>query len=153
MRDAHRLFWVIAVGSMMVTGLYFGLALGLAALLHKPTVPRIIQGAGLAVTVLAPICLAGFWVFRKLRSRYARREALTAAITFGVLAPVLLAMGLLLGPIVGGYAGTFLGTQSRLVAFSGAVAGIVVMVAFPTFLTSVLAIWVTRHAGEPRAAR
>jgi hypothetical protein len=52
-----------------------------------------------------------------------------------------------LGPIVGGYTGIFLGTESRWVAFSGAVMGIVVMIALVTFMTSLLAVWITRRIG------
>jgi hypothetical protein len=152
MRNTSRLFWVIAIGSLIATLLYLGFALALAALLHKPSVPRIIQGIGVAVTVFAPICLAGFWIFRKLRAKYTRREALAAAIAFGVLTPAPLAIGLLLGPIVGDYTGIFLRTQSRLVAFSGAVIGIVVMIALVTFLTSMLAVRVTHHIGRPHEA-
>jgi hypothetical protein len=70
-----------------------------------------------------------------------------AAITFGVFTPVPLAISLLLGPIVGGYTGIFLRTESRWVAFSGAVMGIVVMIALVTFMTSLLAVWITRRIG------
>lgn len=147
MRNTSRLFLVIAKGSLIATVLYFVLALALAALLQRPSVPRIVQGIGVAVTVLAPICLAAFWIFRKLQAEYTRREARAAAITFGVLTPVPLAISLLLGPIVGGYTGIFLGTESRWVAFSGAVMGIVVMIALVTFMTSLLAVWITRRIG------
>jgi MFS family permease len=147
MRNTSRLFLVIAMGSVIATVQYFGFALALAALLQKASVPRIIQGAGVAVTVLVPICLAAFWIFRKLQAEYTRREARAAAITFGVFTPLPLAVSLLLGPIVGGYTGISLGTESRMVAFSGAVLGIVVMIALVTFVTSLLAVWVTRRIG------
>ncbi len=147
MRNTSRLFLVIAMGSVIATVLYFGFALALAALLQKPTVPRIVQGVGVAVTVLVPICLAASWIFRKLQAEYTRREARAAAITFGVFTPVPLAISLLLGPIVGGYTGIFLRTESRMVAFSGAVLGIVVMIALVTFVTSLLAVWITHRTG------
>ena len=153
MRNTSRLFFVIAMGSVIATVLYFGLALALAALLQKPSVPRIVQGVGVAVTVLAPICLAAFWIFRKLQAEYTRREARAAAITFGVFTPVPLAISLLLGPIVGGYTGIFLRTESRWVAFSGAVMGIVVMIALVTFVTSLLAVWITHRIGRPHEAQ
>lgn len=148
MGKTFRLFLVVAVGSLIATVLYFGLALALAALLQRPSVPWIVQGIGVAVTVLVPICLAASWVFRKLRAHYTRREARAAAITFGVFTPVPLGISLLLGPIVGGYTGIFLGTESRLVAFSGALMGILVMIALMTFVTSLLALWVTRRIGR-----
>ena len=96
----------------------------------------------MAVTVLLPICLAAFWIFRELQAEYTRREAGAAAITFVVFTPVPLAISLVLGPIVGGYTGIFLRTESRWVAFSGAVIGIVMMVALVTFVTSLLAVWI-----------
>ena len=147
MRNTSRLFLIIAKGSAIATVLYFVLALALAALLQRPSVPRFVQGVGVAVTVLLPICLAAWWIFRRLQGEYTRREARAAAITFGVFTPVPLAISVLLGPIVGGYIGIFLGTESRLVAFSGAVLGIVVMIALVTFVTSLVAVWVTRHVG------
>jgi hypothetical protein len=149
MSNASRLFFVIGVGSLIATILYFGLALSLAALLQRPSVPQIVQAIGVAVTVLAPICLSAWWIFRKLRRLYTRCEARAAAITFGVSTPVLLGIGLLLGPIVGGYTGIFLGTQSRLVAFSGAVLGIVVLIGLMTFVSSLLVMWITRRVGHP----
>jgi hypothetical protein len=147
MRNTSRLFLVIAMGAVIATVLYFALALALAALFQRPSVPRVVQGVGVAVTVLLPICLAAFWIFRKLQAEYTRREARAAAITFGVFTPVPLAISLLLGPIVGGYTGIFLRTESRWVAFSGAVMGIVVMIALVTFMTSLLAVWITRRIG------
>jgi len=149
MRNTSRLFLVMAIGSLTATVLYFALALALAALLQRPIVSRVVQGIGVAVTVLVPICFAAWWVFRKLRGQYTRRDARVAAITFAVFTPVPLAISLLLGPIVGGHTGIFLRTESRLVAFSGAVMGIVVMIALVTFLTSLLAVWITRHIGRP----
>jgi hypothetical protein len=64
-----------------------------------------------------------------------------------------LGIGLLLGPIVGGYTGIFLGTESRLVAFSGALIGIVVMIALMTFVPSFLVLWITRHIGGAHQAQ
>ena len=63
---------------------------------------------------------------------------------FAIFSPVPLIIGLVLGPIVGGYSGIFLGTESRVVAFSGAALGIVVMIAMMTFVSSLLALWITR---------
>jgi hypothetical protein len=153
MRNTSRLFVIIAMGSVIATVLYFGLALIVATLLQKPSVPRAAQGVGVAVTVFVPICLAAWWIFRKLRAQYTRREARAVALAFGVFAPVPLAISLLLGPIVGGYTGIFLGTQSRLVAFSGAVMGGVVMITLVTFATTLLAAWITRHIGRPHEAQ
>jgi hypothetical protein len=65
MSNTLRLFSVVAVGSLIATALYFGLALGLNALLQRPSVPRTVQGIGVAITVLAPICIAAWWIFRR----------------------------------------------------------------------------------------
>lgn len=145
MGNKFRLFLVVAVGSLMATVLYFGLALALAALLQRPSVPRIAQGLGLAITVLVPIFLAAWWIFRRLQVQYARREARAAAIAFGISTPVPLILGLVLGQIVGGYTGLLFGNRF---AFPGAVAGIVLMIALMTFVPSVLALWVTRRIGR-----
>ncbi len=153
MRNTPRLLLITAMGSVIATVLYFGLALVFAGLLQRPSVPRIVQGIGVALTVLVPICLAAWWIFRKLRTLYGQRDARVAAITFGVFAPVPLAISLLLGPIVGGYTGMFLGTDSRLVAFSGVVLGIVLMIALMTFVASLLALWITRRIGRRHEAQ
>jgi cobalamin synthase len=81
----------------------------------------------------------------KVRVEYPRRQALGTAIAFAVFSPVPLMVGLVPGPIVGGYTGIFLGTESRPVAFSGAVLGIVVVIAVMTFIPSLLALWITRR--------
>jgi hypothetical protein len=138
--------------ALIVTVTYFALIL----IAVWPIIPHVsvgVQATAGAVGVLVPICLAAWWIFRRLRAHYARREARAAAITFGLFTPVPLGISLLLGPIVGGYTGIFLGTQSRLVAFSGAVMGIVVMIALMTFVPSLLALWIMRHTGGPRQAQ
>ena len=138
--------------ALIVTATYFALIL----VAVWPLVPHLsigVQAIAGAVGVLAPICFAAWWIFRKLGAYYERREARAAAITFGLFTPVLLCIGLLLGPIVGGYTGIFLGTESGLVAFSGTVMGIVVMIAMMTFVPSVLVLWITRHIGGAHQAR
>lgn len=152
MRPAFRLFLVMGQAALIVTATYFALIL----VAVWPLIPQVSVGvkatAG-AVGVLAPICFAAWWILRNLRAYYERREARAAAITFGLFTPVPLGIGLLLGPIVGGYTGIFLGTESRLVAFSGAVMGIVVMIAMMTFVPSLLALWITRHIRGAHKAR
>ena len=145
MGNTFRLFFIVAVGSLITTILYFGLALCLSTLFQKPNVPPIVQGIGVTATVLAPICSADWWIYLKLRTYYTRREARAAAIAFGVSTPVLLGIALLLGPIVGGYTDIFLGTQSRLVAFWGVVLGIAIMIALMTFAIGLIALWITRR--------
>jgi len=146
MRPALRLFLVMGQAALMVTVTYF--AFILIAVWHLvPHVSVGVQAALGAVGVLAPICFATWWIFRRLRVYYERREARAAAITFGLFTPVPLGIGLLLGPVVGGYTGILLGTESRLVAFSGAVMGIVVMITMMAFVPSLVALWVARHIG------
>ena len=145
MRSTTRLFAVVARGSALATLLYSGIAFLLSALLGRPGVPHAVQGIGLSVTVLVPSSLAALWVFRKLLLEYPRREACAAAITFGIFTPVPLAIGLLLGPIIGGLTGDLLRTESRMVAFSGAIVGIVVIVTLATFVTSWAAARITQR--------
>ena len=146
MRPAFRLFLVMGQAALIVTATYF--ALILVAVFPLVTHVSVgIQATTGAVGVLASICFAVRWIFRKLRAYHERREARAAAITFGLFTPVLLCIGLLLGPIVGGYTGIFLGTESRLVAFSGAMMGIVVIIALMTFVPSLVTVWIARHIG------
>jgi hypothetical protein len=138
--------------ALIVTATYFALIL----IAVWPLVPHVsvgVQATAGAVGVVAPICFATWWIFRRLRAYYERREARAAAITFGLFTPVPLGIGLLLGPIVGGYTGIFLGTESRLVAFSGALMGIVLMIAMMTFVPSLLVLWITRHIGGAHQAQ
>ncbi len=153
MGNTARLFAVLLVGSLIATVLYFGFALALAALLEGPGVPRAVQGVGVAATVLVPICLAASWVFRRLRGRLIRREALVATLAFGIFVPVPLGATLLLGPIVGGYTGILLRRPSPWVAFSGAAAGIAAAIALVTFATSSLALFIARHTGGAHRAQ
>jgi site-specific recombinase len=98
---------------------------------------------------VVPAALGFWWILRRLRAEYPRRQALGAAIAFAVFSPVPLIIGLVLGPIVRGYIGSFLGTESRLVAFSGALLGIVVMIAVMTFIPTLLALWITAGGRLP----
>jgi hypothetical protein len=151
MRPALRLFLVMGEAALIFTATYFALIL----IAVRSIIPHVLIGvqatAGIA-GVLVPICLAAWWIFRRLRAHFAPREARAAAIAFGLFTPVPLAIGLLLGPIVGGYTGIFLGTESRLVAFSGAMMGLVVMIALMTFVPGLLAIWIMRRIGRPHQA-
>jgi hypothetical protein len=151
MRPALRLFLVMGQAALIVTATYFALIL----IAVWPLVPHAsvgVQAAAGAVGVLGPICFAAWWIFRRLRVYYERREARTAAITFGLFTPVSLGIGLPLGQVVGGYIGLFLRTESRLVAFSGAVMGIIVMIAIMTFVPSLFALWITHHTGGAHRA-
>jgi hypothetical protein len=144
-------FLVMGQAALIVTATYFALILVAVVPLVTHVSVGILATAG-AVGVLAPICFAVWWIFRKLRASYERREACTAAITFGLFTPVSLGIGLLLGQIVGGYIGVFLRTESRLVAFSGAVMGPIAMIAIMTFVPSLLALWFTHHIGGAHRA-
>jgi len=112
-----------------------------------PRVPSIGDAIILTASLVVPAALGFWWILRKLRDEYPRRQALGAAVAFAVFSPVALGLGLAVGPIVGGYTGIFLGTESRLVAFAGAVLGIVLVMALMTFVPCLLALWITRHKG------
>jgi hypothetical protein len=147
-----RLSTVIGQAAFMFTGACFLLTVVLFLLLVPPSErsgpPPSSPSIGEAITLIAffvvPAALGSWWIFRKLRADYPRRQARSAAIAFAVFSPVPLIIGLAVGPIVGGYTGIFLGTESRLVAFSGAVLGIVVIIAAMTFVPSLFALWITR---------
>ncbi len=161
MHSRLRLFKVIGQAAFLFTVTCFLLTIVLFLLLVPPgarsSPPPREPSIGEAITLVAffvvPAAFGFWWILRKLSAEYPRRQALGAAIAFAVVSPVPLILGLVLGPIVGGYTGIFLGTESRLVAFSGAVLGIVVMIALMTFIPSLLALWITRPTGEPRQAQ
>jgi hypothetical protein len=153
MSSRLRLFMVIGQAAFLFTATCFLLTIVLFLLLvpsgarsgPPPREPSIGEVITLVAFFVVPAALGFWWILRKLRAEYPRRQALGTAIAFAVFSPVPLILGLAVGPIVGGYTGIFLGTESRLVAFSGAVLGIVVMVAIMTFVPSLLALWITRH--------
>lgn len=159
--QTFRLFAVIGQAALLFTAACFLLTvvsfLGLvppsAWFGPPPSTPSISEVIALVAFFVVPAALGFWWIFRKLCADYPRRQALGAATAFAVFSPVPLIIGLAVGPIVGGYTGIFLGTQSRLVAFSGAVAGIVVIIAVMTLIPSLLALWITRHVGRPYEAQ
>ena len=153
MSRTFRLFTVIGQAAFLFTGACFLLTIVLFLLLAPPGArsgppsrePSIGEAVTLVASFVLPAALGFWWIFRRLRTEYPRRQALGAAIAFAVVSPLPLIIGLAVGPIVGGYTGIFLRSQSRLVAFSGAVLGIVAMIALMTFIPSLLALWITRH--------
>lgn len=161
MNRTLRLFMVIGQAAFLLTGacvlltlLSFAVFLSLDARSGPPpNAPSIGEAITMVAFFAVPAALAFWWIFRKLRAEYLRRQALGVAIAFTLFAPVPLIIGLALGPIVGGYTGIFFGTESRLVAFSGAVTGIVAAIALMTFVPSLLALWITRQVEGPDQAQ
>lgn len=155
MNRTFRLFTVIGQAAFLLTGAGFLLTVVSFLLLVPPSVrsgplpsvPSVGEAITLIVVMVGPPALGFWWIFRKLRTEYPRGQALGAAIAFAVFSPVPLGIGLVLSPIIGDYTGIFLGTGSRLVAYSAAVLGIVVMIALMTFIPTLLAMWITRHTG------
>jgi hypothetical protein len=156
MSRIFHLFTVIAQASFLFTGTCFLLTMALLPLVvpqgvgsgPPPREPSIGQAITLIVFFVVPAALGFWWIFRRLRTKYPRRQALGAALGFAVFAPVPLIIGLAVGPIVGGYADIFLRTESPSVAFWGAVLGIVVIIALITLVPSLLALWITRRSGD-----
>ena len=106
--------------------------------------PSIVEAFTLIAILVVPAALGYWWIFRKLHGDYPRRQARSAGMAFAIFSPIPLGISLLLGPIVGGYTGIFLGTESRWIAFSGAVLWIVVVITLMTFVPSLLALRITR---------
>jgi hypothetical protein len=148
-----RLFMIIGQAAILLTGAYLVLTLASilvllpprAMSLPPPRVPSVGEAIALILDLVAPPALGFWWMFRRLRAEYPRRQALDAAVGFALFAPVALIIGTVLGPLVGGYASVFLGTKSSLVALCSAVAGMVVVVALTTSAVTLLALWLTRH--------
>jgi hypothetical protein len=116
-REPVRLFIVIGEAALFVTCAW--IALSFPAVKFAVTVSELEIFAGFIAIV--PAGLAAWWLFRKLRSHYPRREARAISMAFGFLTPVTLGIGIVLGGFPGGYAETFLGNRFILVgAFEGA---------------------------------
>jgi hypothetical protein len=154
-RRTLRLFVVIGQAAFLFTTICFLVTAASFLLLVPPSMrlgpPPDTLSIGEGITLIAffvvPAASASWWIFRKLRADYPRRQALGAAIAFAVFSPLPLIIGLAAGPLVGGYTGYFLGTQSRCVAFSGAMIGIVLMITLTTFVASLAAVWIVRRIG------
>src|SRR6266404_4941526 len=138
-RVAHVLL-LTAEGTLITAFGCFLLVLPLLKL-HVTPVGEEVEGMVLG---FLPAGLAGWWLFRRLRSNYARAEARVAAIVFSLFALAGLAIGLFLGEIFGGYAGNLLGDPF---SFPGALVGIVVVIFIATFPPVLLALWITRRIG------
>ena len=147
-----RLFAVIGQAASLFTVANFLLTLVLVRVLvppdalsgPPPSMPSIGEAFTLIAILVVPAALGYWWIFQKLHGDYPRRQARSAAMAFAIFSPIPLGISLLLGPIVGGYTGIFLGTESRWVAFSGAVLWIVVVITLMTFVPSLLALRITR---------
>jgi len=133
MRQKFLLLSVLGRGALMMTLGCFVLVLGFKiAVTHGQ---QVILGATMA---FLPTGITAWWIFRNLRTRCTRAEALAVTASFAVFAPVSLLIGTLLAQIPGAYAG-YLGPPLGLV---GAFAGIVVAVTLGTFVPSQVALWI-----------
>ena len=156
-----RLLTVIGQAALLFTVTCFLLTtLGFLVLLPPgvrfappPIDPSFGEVAMLIGFFVAPAALASWWIFRKLRTGYPRRQALGTAGAFAIFSPVPLILGLVIGPLVGGYAGTLVGSESPLVSFSAAVLGIVATVTLMTLAPTLLALWLTRQTGGTAQAK
>ncbi len=128
-RVAHVLL-LTAEGTLITA---FGCFLLVLPLLKLQVTPVGEEVEGMVLGFL-PAGLAGWWLFRRLRSNYARAEARVAAIVFSLFALAGLAIGLFLG-------------------FPGALVGIVVVIFIATFPPVLLALWITRRIGASGRAQ
>jgi hypothetical protein len=145
MRNVRYLMVAVGEGAFLLTLAAF--ALGIAAVLvfgpsRPPATPSPAQVVALATVILLPVGTGAWWIFRKLRSRWQRREALAVAISFAVFSPLSLVVAIPLAMIPGGYAG-YLG---RPFGSIGAFLSIVLMLWLATFLPSAFILWLLRRA-------
>jgi hypothetical protein len=97
---------------------------------------------GLIAAVLS-VAFPTWWMHRKLQTVFTRREARAVVITFAVSGPFLLALSMPFGFISGG-AGEVV-FNSRLAAGLGAFLGVAVVCTVLCFLTTALALSVTKQ--------
>lgn len=151
MRTTLRLFVIVGVASLITTATYFGVVLALLPILRRPDLPRLVQVPLLAVVVLTPICLAAWWIFRRLRANYPVRTARAAAIAFGVFTPVSLGVAFPLSTIVGAYSEGL--ARYPVFGFLGAFVGVAIIAALLSFVPCAFALWIARHDGGAHQAQ
>jgi len=145
MRNILRFMTVVGQAALLLTLAFFVTAWIAVPHLSPSNVNKLGGKIALIAAFIIPLGVAFWWMFHKLQSYYSRREALAASVAFAVVAPVPLAIGLVLGTTVGrSYADVIFRTQSRAVAFTGAVAGTVVIIILMALIMSALALWITR---------
>jgi hypothetical protein len=106
MRDTFRLFVVVLEAALIATaGSFLSI---LASSLDEswfyatPGGLARWQTLASALEILIPTGAAAWWIFRRLRARYSRREVRAASITFALITPVLLWFMLALSEFPGG---------------------------------------------------
>jgi hypothetical protein len=149
MRDTRYLLFALAMPVVILTALWFALALSVGFLAfgasRPPASPTTIQAVALTIIMFAPVAVGAYWIFRKLRSRWQRREALAVAISFAVFSPLSLVAAIPLAVIPGGYA-SYLGRPFGLV---GSLLSIVLMLWLANFLPSLFILWLLRRLRPP----
>jgi len=139
MRDTMRLFVVVGKAAVIVACGGFALALIGVKAAHTPGREEILG----VMEAFLPPGIAAWWIFRELRTFYARRDAQVAAITFATFTPFFLLVGLVLSPISGGYAEMFIGL--RFFGLVGAFVGITVITTLLSFIACSLVLWIRRR--------
>jgi hypothetical protein len=141
MRDARYLLFALGGAAIVLTLLWFGLAVTVGflafGLSRPPAVLSVAQVAALTTVIFAPVGAGAWWIFRKFRNRWHRREALAVAISFAVFSPLSLAVAIPLSEIPAGYAGNLWGPSVLI----GAFVSIVLMLWVATFLPSAFILW------------
>jgi len=144
-RDTRHLLLALAGAAIVLTVLWFGLALTVGFLVfglsRPPAVLSIPQAVSLATVVLVPVGAGAWWVFRRLRNRWQRREALAVAISFAVLSPLSLIVAIPVAVIPGGYAEHF----GKPFGLMGAFVSIVLMLWLATSIPSAFILWLLRR--------
>jgi hypothetical protein len=142
MRNTLRLFVIVAAASLIFTAMYFGLTFVLLFLLHGSNLPRVVQVIVLVVTVLTPVAVSAWWIFKKLQPNYPAHTARSVATAFGVLTPISLCVALPLSTIVGGYSEALAGYP--IFDLVGALVGTAIMTALLSFLACAFTLWIAR---------
>lgn len=135
---------VVGESTLVLTVAAFALAFAAVLVFgtsRPPARPSIAQAIALVVVIVLPVGIGVWRIFRKLRNRWQRREALAVAICFAVFSPLSLVVALPLAVIPGGYTG-YLGRPFGLI---GAFVSIVLMLWLATFLPSAFILWLLRR--------
>jgi hypothetical protein len=92
------------------------------------------------VAEFIPCGIAAVWLYRKIQTRYSKRDAKKVAIGFVVFTPISLAVALVLAPL-----GAYAEHLGRLFVLPGVFTGIVVILTLLNYLVSIFSLWVSRQ--------
>jgi hypothetical protein len=149
MREAVRFLVAVGWGALVLTAACFALSVlsfktllpPAARIAPAPPVASVAYIVILALALLVPAVLGAFWIFRRLRSCWQRRDALVVAIVFGILSPFSLLVAMPAAEIPAGYTGNWW----KPLGLVGAFISVALVVWLGTSIGCALILWLFRR--------